>query len=145
MQTNRHLKQSARDLPIVATLVDNDHERLRCLPAIAGNRCVVLENTIYATLARICASYDGGYWHFYQLSNGGFYMAPDSDAMLRLSCANYFDAEVSANTAGIIATATAYSTLSFLQDGACFAIAYHQLSDFIFQHRDAGLIRAALD
>jgi hypothetical protein len=145
MQTNPHLKQPVSELLIVATLVDSDNERLRCLPAIAGIRCTLLENTIYDALGLICDSYNGGYWNYYKLSNGGFYMAPQSDVIFRLSCENYFEGEVSANTAGIIATASAYSTLSFLNGGECFAKAYHQLSDFIFQQRDAGLIRAALD
>ncbi|KQQ44703.1 hypothetical protein ASF61_21480 [Duganella sp. Leaf126] len=142
---NAHLKQPRGRAAVTATLVTSDLERMECLPRIAGMRCVLLESTIFDTLARICDSYEGGYWHFYNLSNGGFYMAPDSDAAFPLSCENYFEHTVCADTAGIIASASAYSHLSFLSNGKRFATAYHQLSEFIFQHRDAGLIRAALD
>ncbi len=37
------------------------------------------------------------------------------------------------------------SHLSFRPRGACFALAYELLSEFIFQQPDAGTIRAALD
>lgn len=143
--TNIHLKQPSAELAISATLVTDENARMRCLPAIAGVRCCLLEHAIYDALGRICASYNGGYWDYFKLSNGGFYMAPHTDALFQLSCENYFVAEVNANTAGLIATASAYSELSFLRGGDCFAQAYHRLSYFIFQHPNAGVIRAALD
>jgi len=142
---NDHLKRPLRDSAIAATEVTNGTQRLLCLPNIAGNRCVVLEHTIYDMLRRMSDDYDGGLWNFYNLSNGGFYMAPKADKSFNLSCENMFEHEVSADTAGIIACAMAYSHLSFLADGECFANAYQRLSDYIDQHRDAGIIRAALD
>lgn len=142
---NEHLKRPLRDSVIAATEVTNGTQRLLCLPNIAGNRCVVLEHTIYDMTRRITDNYDGGLWNFYNLSNGGFYMAPKTDKSFDLSCENTFEHEVSADTAGIIACAMAYSHLSFLDNGECFAEAYQRLSDYIFQHRDAGIIRAALD
>ena len=142
---NEHLKCPVRDSVIAATEVTNGTQRLLCLPNIAGNRCVVLEHTIYDMTRRITDDYDGGLWNFYNLSNGGFYMAPKTDKSFDLSCENTFEHEVSADTAGIIACAMAYSHLSFLDNGECFAEAYQRLSDYIFQHRDAGIIRAALD
>ena len=142
---NDHLKRPLRDSAIAATEVTNGTQRLLCLPNIAGNRCVVLEHTIYDMLRRMSDDYDGGLWTFYNLSNGGFYMAPMADKSFNLSCENMFEHEVSADTAGIIACAMAYSHLSFLVDGECFANAYQHLSDYIYQHRDAGIIRDALD
>jgi hypothetical protein len=38
-----------------------------------------LEPIVYGITDRITADYQGGYWHFYTLDNGGFYMAPDDD------------------------------------------------------------------
>lgn len=143
---NPHLKQPASKTPIIATRVTTDRDRMLCLPAIAGVRCVLLETTIYDTLRRLSIDYgDGGYWHFYKLSNGGFYMAPDADKPFRIVNENYFEGEVSANTAGLIACAAAYTDLSFLSSAECFINAYYRLSDFIFQHPDAAMIRAALD
>lgn len=142
---NEHLKRPLVDLAIVATLVADEGQRLNCLPNIAGNRCVVLEHTIYDMLRGMTDDYDGGYWDYYSLSNGGFYMAPKTEKRFHLRCENMFEHEVNAETAGIIACAMAYSHLSFLPNGERFATSYHLLSDYIFQHPDAGLIRAALD
>lgn len=142
---NEHLKRPLLEKPITATLVTCEKERLHCLPKIANRRCVVLEHTIYDMLRGMTDDYDGGLWHYYNLSNRGFYMAPKTDKTFNLSCENMFKHEVSADTTGIIACAMAYSRLSFLPRGECFATAYQLLSDYIFQHRDAGIIRAALD
>ena len=42
-----------------------------------------LEPFVYAITGSIADDYDGGYWEFYELSNGGFYMAPHSDSRSR--------------------------------------------------------------
>lgn len=142
---NGHLKRALPGERITATLITDGHARMACLPRIAGMRCVQLENTIYSMLSRLCGDYEGGYWHFYALSNDGFYMAPAIDGRLHLSGENYFEGDVSADSAGLIACAMAYSNLSFMNNGQCFATAYSRLSDFIYQHGDAAVIRAALD
>lgn len=143
---NLHLKQPRRDVAIVAALVASDTERMRCLPEVAGHHYIALEHTVYDMLGRLSEDYDGGMWDYYRLSNGGFYMAPAAVKPHRLVCdGNGFAGEVSADTAGIIATAMAYSHLSFLPDGSCFARAYELLSLFIFQHPEVRTIRAALD
>lgn len=130
---------------IVASLVADPAARLDCLPAIAGARCVVLESTIYDFMQTLCPHYDGGYWYFYRLSNGGFYMAPGSEDMFTLSSPNGFVQQVSADTAGVVACAFAYSHLSFYGDGQRFARAYHQLAAYIWQRADVAVIQAALD
>jgi hypothetical protein len=142
---NPHLQRPLPDAIVTATLVTGDDERLQCLPRIAGIRCTLLENTIYDMLGMVCTDYAGGYWDFFTLSNGGFYMAPKTIKTFRLTCENMFEAEVDANTAGLIACGLAYSHLSFIKGGQCFADAYHRLSEFIFQHPEVGTIRAALD
>ena len=52
---------------------------------------------------------------------------------------------VSAKNAGLIATAMAYSHLSFRHTGLCFSRAYVQLSEFIHQQDDRRLVLAALE
>jgi hypothetical protein len=42
-----------------------------------------LEPTIYNTAGHLSADYTGGYWLMYRLENGGFYMAPDEETILR--------------------------------------------------------------
>lgn len=144
--SNAHLQRPFRALAITANKVTNANDRLQCLPEIAGRDCVVLEHTIYDTLSMLSADYDGGFWNYFRLSNGGFYMAPKESRSFRIRCVeNSFECNVSANTAGIIATAMAYSDLLFRRRGSCFARAYELLSEFIYQQSDAGTIRAALD
>lgn len=144
--SNPHVKHVNSEAGIAACKVTNATQRLQCLPDIAGRDCVVLEHTIYDMLSSMSEDYDGGFWEYYELSNGGFYMAPKSEIQFRMLCdGNGFEGVVNANTAGIIATAMAYSHLSFRPRGDRFARAYELLSDFIFQHSDAPTIRAALD
>ena len=72
-----------------------------------------LEPTVFAMAERLSADYRGGYWLFYALSNGGFYMAPDSQANFAVRCENGFEGQLSADALGITACLYAYSTLSF--------------------------------
>ena len=41
---------------------------------------LALEPVIYTFTDKLAKDYLGGYWEFYTLSNGGFYMAPASDS-----------------------------------------------------------------
>ena len=41
-----------------------------------------LEPFIFSMASRLSEDYGGGYWLFYTLDNGGFYMAPDSDGQV---------------------------------------------------------------
>jgi hypothetical protein len=142
---NKHLKRPLPNAAITATLVEHPGQRLQCLPNVAGDRHMVLLRTITDMMHGMTDDYEGGYWRYFTLSNGGFYMAPMTNKTFDLSCANGFEHEVSADTAGIIACASAYSHLSLLEDSGTLDTAYQLLSHYIFQHRDAGIIRAALD
>jgi hypothetical protein len=77
-----------------------------------------LEPVIYGITEKMAESYAGGYWNFYSLDNGGFYMAPDDDRIFAVSCDNYFTGELSADALGIVACLYAYSHLSFAGSGA---------------------------
>ena len=76
-----------------------------------------LEPVIYTITDRMAADYHGGYWDFYTLSNGGFYMAPKSEDIFTVSCTNCFHGELSGDALGITACLYAYSHLSFSGDG----------------------------
>ena len=144
--SNVQLKRALGELAISATKVTSATERLQCLPEVAGRDYVVLEHTIYDILSTLSADYDGGFWEYYRLSNGGFYMAPQDAKSFRIFCdGNGFAADICANTTGIIVTAMAYDHLTRRPRGSCFARAYQLLAEFVFQQSDAGTIRAALD
>ncbi|EHP4285512.1 antirestriction protein [Escherichia coli] len=48
--------------------------------------------------------YQGGFWHFIRLPDGGGYMMPDGDRFHMVNGANWFDRTVSADAAGVILT-----------------------------------------
>jgi hypothetical protein len=91
--------------------------------------------------------YRGGYWDFYTLSNGGFYMAPSSDDRFHVTCDNQFEGDLSADALGITSCLYAYSHLSF--SGGSFAREcarhYHLLREYMLEHREVRKILAATD
>jgi hypothetical protein len=92
--------------------------------------------------------YHGGYWHFYTLDNGGFYMAPEGDQVLAVSCDNYFTGELSADALGIVSCLYAYSHCSFSQNeafGRLCARHYHLLREYMFEHKEVAAILGAID
>ncbi|MGD8630345.1 MAG: antirestriction protein [Gammaproteobacteria bacterium] len=106
-----------------------------------------LEPVIYGITERMAEDYSGGYWDFYQLSNGGFYMAPSSDRRFSVSCDNMYQGDLSGDALGITACLYAYSHLSF-QDGrfgrVC-ACHYHRLREYMFEHPEVREILGATD
>lgn len=141
-----HDESSGSQGRIVANLVP-DEARLGCLPKHFGHRMMLLEQTVYAFMREFVGSYRGGYWDFFELSNGGFYMAPKISSPTALSVAsNGFEAEMTPDAAGIVACLFAYSHLSFrCPDDSPFGNYYHLLLDFAGGHREAGLIFRAID
>ena len=109
---------------------------------------VNIEPAIYSIASNIAAEYDGAYWEFYSLSNGGFYMAPSLTKLYSVSCVNGFEGVLSADALGITACLYAYSHLSF-SSNAVFAEMcanhYHWLREFMLKHKEASVILAAID
>ena len=106
-----------------------------------------LEPVIYGITEKMAEDYDGGYWDFFTLSNGGFYMAPSSDAVFRVVCDNMFEGDLSADALGITACLYAYSNLSF-GDGRIarvYACHYHRLREYMMDHVEVRAILGATD
>lgn len=51
-----------------------DKERLMFLPRFLEQHACRFETLVYLWMHRLVKNYEGGYWEFYTLSNGGFYM-----------------------------------------------------------------------
>jgi hypothetical protein len=65
------------EIAVTAELV-RPGSRLYALPRHFGAEFMLaVEREIVLALKELAADYCGGHWHFYELSNGGFYMAPD--------------------------------------------------------------------
>jgi Antirestriction protein len=92
--------------------------------------------------------YRGGYWEFYTLSNGGFYLAPSPDRVFHVSCDNFFEGYLTADARGITACLYAYSHLSFAGPAVFADICadhHHRLREYMFEHPEVRAILGAAD
>lgn len=140
--TNDSLVESV----ILANEVDAD-QRMDFLPEFFGNNLMLVgENYIYNTMEKLSKDYNGGFWKFYKLSNGGFYMAPHMSKKLTVSVhGNYYEGDVSADAAGIIATLFALSALCHQFPSDRYIDLYHHLRDYISCHPEGSEIYKAID
>ena len=107
-----------------------------------------LEPFIYAMADSIAPDYRGGFWNFYTLSNGGFYMAPDADHNFAVCCENGYEGKLSADALGMTVCLYAYSQLSVTGtpgfSDRC-AEQYHLLREYMLDHPEVGDILRAID
>ena len=106
-----------------------------------------LEPVVYGITDRITEDYNGGYWDFYTLSNGGFYMAPAENRTFHVKCQNMYEGDLSADSLGVTVSLYAYSNLSFsLSDIAReYARHYHLLREYMLGHPEVREILGATD
>lgn len=135
---------------ITRTEIVNEERRLQMLPKHFGRSMMLVEGAIYNFARLLCKKYDGGFWQFFELSNGGFYMAPDLPGQLEVSWSdNYYSGTMSADAFGITVCLFAFSHLSFQLDntphGEKVAEHYLLLRDYAADHKEAGAIFAATD
>jgi hypothetical protein len=84
-------------IAVTRMLVPED-QRLAIMEKLFGSWFPMrLEPFVYTITERLSGDYNGGYWEFYQLSNGGFYMAPSGDRVYHLICDNQFEGDLSAD------------------------------------------------
>lgn len=106
---------------------------------------VTVEHHVFSFMHTLAADYRGGYWHFYELSNGGFYMAPWRDSLLLRVPGNGYEGSMTADAAGITACLFALSYLSFRLSDESINRHFHLLRDFALQHAEISEIIAAID
>ena len=107
---------------------------------------LILEPAIYTFAEQLSPTYCGGYWHFHELSNCGFYMAPADEEPFLVISDNGFEGSLSADAFGITTCLYAYSHLSF--DPKLTQICtehYHLLREFVLVHAEVKTILAATD
>jgi hypothetical protein len=106
-----------------------------------------LEPFVYRVTEQLSPDYHGGFWEFFALCNGGFYMAPQADTMFVVSCENGYQGKLSSDALGITACLYAYSNLSFGDDEFAQTCArhYHWLRDYAMDHSEVGAILGATD
>ena len=138
----------ALEKTITATLV-SDNERLKFLPKYFGRFMISGEAMIYSFLTHLCEGYTGGYWEFYELSNGGFYMAPRSlETLFMSNPMNHFSGEMSNQAAGITVCLFTLNALSFSADDKdrdYLIDHYYRLWDYGSSLEEGHLILNAID
>ena len=123
----------------------SDHARMGTLPRHFGPRMVAVEHKIYDLMGQFVADYDGGFWDFFELSSGGFYMAPQMPAVQFSVESNGYEGRMSADAAGIAVCLFAFSHLAFDQNAEVYSRHFHWLRDFALGHVEASQIFAAID
>ncbi|QIM47953.1 antirestriction protein [Pusillimonas sp. DMV24BSW_D] len=123
-----------------------DEKRMDFLPSAFGTQYLRGEMLVFSWLRELSSDYQGGYWHYYWLSNGAFYMAPYIESRLRLVWANnFFDGEMSADAAGIVATFYGLNHLIAITHEDMLIERYHGLRQYVDQHPESSLIWRAID
>ncbi len=106
------------------------------------------EPAVYRITRSIAPEYNGGYWEFYTLSNGGFYMALDVKDSFQVICENGFEGKLSGDALGIAVCLYAYSHLSFSDNEGLAEVCakqYHWLRDYMLEHKEVSAILKAID
>ena len=140
---------TAQETPITATPLD-DAQRMSVPARLFGVMFTTrIEPFIFGIARTLSKDYDGGYWEFYTLSNGGFYMAPAADEVFHVRCGNGHEGTMSGDALGVTCCLYAYSHLSFAGPdalaGEC-ARQYHLLREYMLAgHAEAPAILAATD
>lgn len=132
----------------ITRAVVSESERTAYVDKLFGIQYVVqFEPTVFRFAEQLSSQYSGGYWHFYAISNGAFYMALQSDSKIAVSCENGFRDGISPDAFGIAACLYTYSHLSFGTGpfAETCASQYHLLREYMFEHAEARAILAAID
>ncbi len=140
------MTQSVQNSVVSAILVTSDAQRMEMLPKYFKGHFLAAESAIYNQMRYIIDEYKGGFWEYYELSNGGFFMAPRGDHKYDFyvpSSGN--EGQLSAQAAGITACLFAFSHMSFKPNTDHIADLYHLLKEYACEHAEASSILWACD
>jgi hypothetical protein len=153
---------SGNDYPTITRTLVAEADRMDFVDKLFGLSYVLqLEPIAFRFAEQLAENYDYGYWEFFSLSKGGFYMAPRSDTIYEVSADNGFEGQMTGDALGIVACLYTYSNLSFgdgltstgdsnasIGEGGfaqTCAEHYHLLREFMFGHVEVRSILRAID
>jgi len=79
LKRNTHMNSSDITLSKIDAREVPSGERLQILPRHFDRYMLTVEYAVYAFMRKLAHQYSGRYWNYFELSNGGFYMAPAHD------------------------------------------------------------------
>lgn len=122
-----------------------DRLRMHMLPTVFGSAGIRVEQSAFSWMHELSDTYYGGYWDYFETSNGGFFMAiQDEGAKIPIASPNGYRGEVSAEVSGVIVCLFTYSHLSF-QGLPRVSDQFHYLREYALDHPEAAAIFAAID
>ncbi|AFP68458.1 antirestriction protein [Enterobacter kobei] len=147
MNTQNH--QVAEHTAITASVIP-DELRIGFWPQHFGSipQWITLEPRIFAWMDRLCADYQGGIWRFSTLSNGGGFMAPESDHDEKWTLFNSMNgngAELTSEAAGMVACLMAYNHHACLTECDAMTEHYYRLRDYALNHPECSAIMHLID
>ncbi len=109
---------------------------------------ITLEPQIFAWMDRLCADYLGGIWRFSTLSNGGAFMAPESDHDEKWTLFNSMNgngAELTSEAAGMVACLMTYNHHACRTECDAMTEHYYRLRDYVLNHPECSAIMHLID
>ncbi|EBS6028964.1 antirestriction protein [Salmonella enterica subsp. enterica serovar Uganda] len=109
---------------------------------------ITLEPRIFAWMDRLCADYHGGIWNFSTLSNGGAFMAPESEHDEKWTLFNSMNgngAELTSEAAGMVACLMAYSHHACRTECDAMTGHYYRLRDYALNYPECSAIMHLID
>jgi hypothetical protein len=105
------------------------------------------EALLFDWARRLSTSYTGGYWSFFDLSNGGGYGVPHMrDPLVPVSVdGNGYEGTVTQDAFGVIVSMFALNHLASLTEDDKVIDLYHALRAFVCEHDEAAAIYRAID
>ncbi|MES2664160.1 MAG: antirestriction protein [Pseudomonadota bacterium] len=120
--------------------------RTRFLFKKLGKYFLAYEILVYQYMKLFCKDYQGGYWEFYTLSNGGFFMQYAKETSLNiLSAGNYFESIMSTEAASLGVNLFALNRLTWEAEDQKIIDYYDQLKDYAMEHVESQLIARWID
>ncbi len=111
-----------------------------------GTAAPRFERMAYFWSDRLSVDYRGGFWRFYALSNGGFYMAPEHPKRLTVAVeGNGYAGTMSADAFGIAVTIFALNYVAHEVADERLIDLYHQLLSYAAGHPESVEIFQAID
>ena len=134
------------DSPAPTAVLIGSRDRLRALPRHFGVQSMLrVESAVYSAMRMLAREYTGGYWHYYEVSNGGFYMAPAAPTPFAVSVhGNGFTGNLSADAVGIVASLFGINRVANAGCERCIEH-YYLLRDYAASHAESSDIFGAID
>ncbi|GLR76795.1 hypothetical protein GCM10007855_36700 [Aliivibrio sifiae] len=127
-------------------------ERFAFLPSITKD-FLSFEATLFSFAEMFSENYQGAYWQFISLSNGGKFLYPELEGSVRaINTYSHADVTFSSEAYGLCLTLMALSQRNAIahrngdeEENERLYTLYHQVRDYALEHKDAEFILTFID